>query len=157
MLQKLTNIVMTTRKDFQAVSGNPHFSTSHPYRHPTRRVLLIDDEAPLRRVTQLTLKITAGWEVWGAASGKEGVQQAELEQPDVILLDLMMPDVDGLSTLKMLQDNPKTQPIPIILLTAKLQTNPQLKLQYSAIKAVLVKPFDPTTLAQEIKKTLNWI
>nr|OEJ75685.1 two-component system response regulator [Desertifilum tharense IPPAS B-1220] len=118
---------------------------------------MIDDEAPLRRVTQLTLKITAGWEVWGAASGKEGVQQAELEQPDVILLDLMMPDVDGLSTLKMLQDNPKTQPIPIILLTAKLQTNPQLKLQYSAIKAVLVKPFDPTTLAQEIKKTLNWI
>ncbi|NJR65694.1 MAG: response regulator [Leptolyngbyaceae cyanobacterium CRU_2_3] len=122
----------------------------------TKRILLIDDEAPLRRVTQLTLKITAGWQVLTAASGSEGLHQAELEQPDAILLDLMMPEMDGLVTLKKLRENPTTQHIPVILLTAKVQAIPQLQFQQLGITAVLIKPFEPEHLVEQIKTALVW-
>jgi CheY-like chemotaxis protein len=122
----------------------------------TKRILLIDDEAPLRRVTQLTLKITAGWEVLTASSGLEGLNQAELEQPDAILLDLMMPEMDGIVTLKELRKNPATQHIPVILLTAKVQVNAQLQLQQLRVSAVLIKPFDPEHLVGQIKTALLW-
>lgn len=122
----------------------------------TKQVLLIDDEAPLRRVTQLTLKITSDWDVLAVGSGEEGLRQAELKQPDVILLDLMMPEMDGIATLNKLRENPATQHLPVILLTAKAQTMSQLQLQQLAVTAVFVKPFDPISLVQQIKQALGW-
>ena len=86
-----------------------------------KRLLLIDDEPTLRRITQLTLEKLAQWEVLTASSGQEGLRKAKTEQPDAILLDLMIPGMDGLETLVELRRDPSTQGIPVILLTAKVQ------------------------------------
>jgi CheY-like chemotaxis protein len=122
----------------------------------TKLVLMIDDEAPLRRIAQLTLRIIAGWKVLAVGSGQEGLKQAEAKQPDVILLDLMMPDIDGIATLYRLQENPKTQHIPVIILTAKVQALYQFQYEQINVAAVLIKPFEPMTLVQQIKDILDW-
>lgn len=122
----------------------------------TKRILIIDDEERVSRVIQLTLKITAAWEVLTATSGYEGLIKAEIEQPDVILLDLMMPDIDGLATLAELRKNPATRQIPVILLTAKIQVMPQNQLAELGVLAVLVKPFDPIKLATQIAQICSW-
>jgi CheY-like chemotaxis protein len=84
-----------------------------------RRVLLVDDEDDIREVAQVSLEMTAGWEVLTAGSGNEGLATAAAEQPDAILLDMMMPDMDGPTTFQSLRANQSTQHIPVVLLTAK--------------------------------------
>src|SRR5258708_31514126 len=84
-----------------------------------RRVVLIDDEDDIREVAQLSLELVARWDVVTASSGAEGVVRALADQPDVILLDVMMPDLDGPATFVQLQAEPPTRHIPVILLTAK--------------------------------------
>lgn len=121
-----------------------------------KRILIIDDEAALRRVIQLTLKMTAGWEVLTASSGWEGIKKAETEQPDAILLDMMMPELDGVQTLKQLRSNLATQKIPVILLTAKMQTKQQNRFEQLGATTVFNKPFDPIMLAQQIANSLEW-
>lgn len=133
------------------------FNEQHlPVNSMTKRILLIDDEAPLRRITQLTLKITANWEVIVAESGQEGLEQAEAMQPDAILLDLMMPQMDGMATLRRLQQNPTTRQIPVIILTAKAQALYQFQYEGLEATAIFIKPFDPVNLAQQIREALNW-
>ncbi len=122
----------------------------------TKLILMIDDEERLSRVIELTLKITAGWEVIIANSGRDGLQKAEAQQPDLILLDWMMPDLDGMSTLAKLKENAATNAIPVILLTAKVQLLEQINLSEEGIVAVFIKPFNPITLADEIAKACNW-
>ena len=87
-----------------------------------RRILIVDNEPSIQEVAQICLETVAGWEVSIASSGLEGLAAAEREQPDAILLDIMMPDMDGLDTFSRLQANPVTRSIPVILLTAKVQT-----------------------------------
>lgn len=91
----------------------------------TKRILIIDDEYDIRAVAQLTLKAVGGWDVSSASSGDEGLAKAADEQPDVILLDVMMPEMDGIETFHALQANPVTQSIPVILMTAKVQAAEQ--------------------------------
>lgn len=121
-----------------------------------KRILIIDDEYRIREVTKLALEMMAGWEVLLAASGEEGLSIAALENPDAILLDMMMPDMDGTVTLTKLQANSATRHIPVILLTAKVQINVQPQYTELGIRAVITKPFDPLTLANEIVEALNW-
>ncbi|MEN9204123.1 MAG: response regulator [Thermostichus sp. DG_1_6_bins_120] len=123
----------------------------------TRRVLVVDDEDDIREVAQLSLEIMAGWEVWGAPSGKEGIRIAETTRPDVILLDVMMPDMDGPTTFRQLQANPKTQDIPVILLTAKVRAR-LVKEQFlpMGVCGVITKPFDATKLADQVAETVGW-
>jgi CheY-like chemotaxis protein len=83
-----------------------------------RRILVIDDENDVREVTQLSLEILGGWTVLTARSGKEGIDTAIAEQPEAILLDVMMPEMDGPTTLQQLQANTTTRHIPVIFLTA---------------------------------------
>lgn len=118
-----------------------------------RRVLLIDDEDDIREVAQLSLEMVANWDVVTAASGAEGIVRAACDQPDAILLDLMMPDMDGRATFDGLQANPSTQHIPVILLTAKLQPRDQLA---QDVVAVISKPFDPMRLPGQIATMLGW-
>ncbi|XHX75925.1 MAG: response regulator [Stenomitos frigidus ULC029] len=91
----------------------------------SKRVLIVDDEAGIRKITQISLKAIAGWEVLTAASGQEGLAIAQAEQPDAILLDVMMPGMDGITTFQHLQTNSNTRAIPVILLTAKAQFSEQ--------------------------------
>ncbi len=121
-----------------------------------RRILIIDDEPPILRIAQLGLQIQDGWDALTATTGQQGLSLAESEQPDAILLDVMMPEFDGLAILQKLQDNPSTAPIPVIFLTAKSQAADRLKFYQAGVSGVILKPFDPTTLASQIAGFLSW-
>jgi CheY-like chemotaxis protein len=121
-----------------------------------KRILLIDDEANLVSVIQICLQKLGGWTVLTAGSGVEGLHKADTELPDAILLDVMMPDLDGLTVLGRLKANPKTQSIPVILLTAKVQSTHQDEYAQLAIAGVLAKPFNPMELAHQVAKLLDW-
>ena len=121
-----------------------------------KQILLIDDEENLVSVIKICLQKLGGWTVITAASGAEGLRHAEAFLPDAILLDVMMPDLDGLTVLRQLKENPKTQDIPVVLLTAKMQSSYQNEYAQLDIAGVLSKPFDPLKLANHIAQMLNW-
>jgi CheY-like chemotaxis protein len=121
-----------------------------------KKILVIDDESDIREVAKLCLEINSNWEVITVDSGEMGLAVATAEKPDAILLDVMMPDMDGLATLEKLQKNRKTKDIPVILLTAKVQANQKERYKILGIAAILAKPFDPVNLAGQIATILNW-
>lgn len=121
-----------------------------------KRILIIDNEQYIQEVTQICLETVAGWEVLTADSGKEGICTAEREQPDAILLDVMMPDMDGIATFEKLQQNKATQQIPVLLLTAKMQPSDRSRYLQMGIRAAIAKPFEPLDLANQITNALGW-
>jgi CheY-like chemotaxis protein len=121
-----------------------------------KKILLVDDETNLVLVIQICLEKLGGWTVITAESGAEGLVKAEMERPDAILLDVMMPDLDGFTVLKRLKANPVTQTIPVILLTAKVQSSHHNEYTQLDIAGVLVKPFNPMELANHVAKLLDW-
>ncbi len=121
-----------------------------------QHVLLVDDEIDIRTVVQATLELVGNMKVSLASSGAEGLQKAEVEQPDAILLDVMLPDMDGVTTLKQLQENPKTCHIPVIFLTAKARSTNQGHFADLGAVATITKPFDPVTLSDQISEALGW-
>jgi CheY-like chemotaxis protein len=121
-----------------------------------KRILLIDDEDDIREVAQLCLETMGFWEVITAASGREGLAMAEAEQPDAIILDVMMPDIDGPTTFQKLQANSTTNQIPVLLLTAKVQASEQRRFAELGVTGVLTKPFDPMMLATQVAEALGW-
>ncbi len=125
-------------------------------RMTTRCILVIDDEADIREIAKASLQITKNWHVLTAASGTEGLSIAQTQQPDAILLDVMMPEVDGLKTLQLLKNDPTTQQIPVILLTATVKVATQREYAQLGARAVLIKPFDPGILATQIESALEW-
>jgi CheY-like chemotaxis protein len=121
-----------------------------------RKILIIDDEDDIREVAALSLEATAGWQILTASSGAEGMAIAALEKPDAILMDVMMPEVDGPTTFGRMQQHPVIVGIPVLLLTAKVQGVDQRRFANLGVTAVLFKPFDPLTLAQQIAEALGW-
>jgi CheY-like chemotaxis protein len=121
-----------------------------------RKVLIIDDEDDIRQVAALSLESVAGWEVILANSGAQGLARAIEHQPDAILLDVMMPGMDGPTTFRELRANPATARIPVLLLTAKVQSTDQRRFADLGVEAVLFKPFDPLTLSDQIAGILGW-
>jgi CheY-like chemotaxis protein len=119
-------------------------------------VLIIDDEDDIREVAALSLETVAGWQVYMANSGTQGLARAIEHQPDAILLDVMMPGMDGPSTFRELRKNPATAHIPVLLLTAKVQSTDQRRFADLGVQAILFKPFDPLTLSDQIAKVLGW-
>ncbi|HEX4758115.1 MAG TPA: response regulator [Terracidiphilus sp.] len=120
------------------------------------KVLIIDDEDDIREVAALSLESVAGWEVITASSGSQGLARALEHQPDAILLDVMMPGMDGPTTFRELRKNPATAKIPVLLLTAKVQSSDQRRFADLGVEAVLFKPFDPLTLSDQIAGVLGW-
>lgn len=121
-----------------------------------RRVLVIDDEEAIQQVIEACLVELGNWVVLTASSGKEGLQMAQTHQPDGILLDISMPDMDGFETLKRLQSDVKTQKIPVALLTAKVQPEDHEQFAQLKIAAVIVKPFDPLNLVNQVADAFGW-
>lgn len=122
----------------------------------TKRILVVDDEASIREVVQLCLQRLGGWKVWTAASGREALQQAQAEPPDAIVLDVMMPEMDGFAFLQRLRADPTTQPIPVVLLTANSYLpDPQLFPQLGIVLTI-PKPFQPLDLVQQIAQVMGW-
>ena len=118
-------------------------------------ILVVDDEQDVRALIQLGLEMQAGWKVINASSGEEAISIATSEQPDVILLDLMMPDMDGRTTLQRLKNNPQTQKIPVILMTAKGKYSVEESFANLDLAAIFTKPLRPLNLAREISEVLD--
>ncbi|HCV29263.1 MAG TPA: two-component system response regulator [Microcoleaceae bacterium UBA9251] len=121
-----------------------------------KRILVIDDAEDIREVAQISLQVVGGWEVLTASSGQEGVAKAIAEQPDAILLDVMMPDQDGPTTFQQLQANSATQHIPVILLTAKALASDRQMFADLGVASVIAKPFEPMYLAGQVAQILGW-
>src|SRR5580658_2029611 len=119
------------------------------------KVLIIDDEDDTRQICSMSLGLIGGDEVFEAASGPEGLALAADRQPDVIILDLIMPEMDGAETLQKLRQNPQTAGIPVIFLTVKGMFSEFERLKALGALAVLTKPFDPTQLSTQIQGILN--
>jgi CheY-like chemotaxis protein len=121
-----------------------------------KRILIVDDEDDIREVAQVSLELVGGYEVMTASSGRAGLERARGSQPDAILLDVMMPDMDGPATLVELRADPTTSHIPVVFLTAKTQTAERQKLGQLGAAGILTKPFDPMQLAADVAAALHW-
>ena len=122
----------------------------------SRRVLVVDDDDMLREVAKVSLEMVGGWTVSTAGSGQEALQVALADQPDALLLDVMMPGMDGPSTVVALRQEPATREIPIIFLTAKVGGEGHAGWDHLDVVGVIPKPFDPMTLPAEVSRLLGW-
>jgi CheY-like chemotaxis protein len=121
-----------------------------------KRILMIDDEDDIREIAKISLEMVGGWEVLVARSGAEGLAKAQAETPDAILLDVMMPEMDGPTTFRKLQEDPVTQKIPVILMTAKVQAADRQRFNKLGVTSVIAKPFDPMQLPSQVSAALGW-
>ena len=122
----------------------------------TKQILIIDDEAHVREVVQTCLETLGGWNVLPASSSWDGLLKAQTEQPDVILLDVMMPEMDGFSFLRQLQSNTVTRHIPVILLTAIAYQFNRQQLAQLGVRTAIAKPFNPVLLTHQIARAVGW-
>lgn len=120
----------------------------------TRHVLVIDDEPDIREITQLALERLAGWNVATAADGATGVELVRAEQPEAVLLDVMMPGLDGEATARAIRAQAATRDVPIVLMSAA--TDIPAWAGELRIAGLVAKPFDPTTLADDVRACLGW-
>ena len=123
---------------------------------PRKRILIIDDDESIQTVVQLGIQMVVDWEVLVASSGMQGIKTACDQKPDAILLDVMMPDMDGIATLKAIQANSETAQIPVIFLTAKAQTSERRQFNDLRVNGVITKPFNSLDLPDIITKILDW-
>lgn len=121
-----------------------------------RRVLVVDDDDAARQVAVESLRTMAGWDVVEAYCGAQAIESATQHQPDAILLDVMMPAMDGPAMLAKLRAVRATSHIPIILLTAKVQAIHDGSLAHLPVAAILPKPYDPRHLATQVAEALGW-
>ena len=117
-------------------------------------VLLVDDEPDIRRIGQLALQRVAKWDVRLASSGPEALELAAERAPDLVLLDVMMPGMDGPTTLTNLRALGGLGKTPVIFMTAKVQRHEVDRYLALGAAGVIAKPFDPMSLAKEIQELL---
>ncbi len=111
------------------------------------RILHVDDEPDIREIVDMSLALNPDFEVRACASGAEGVAAAAEWSPMIILLDVMMPGMDGPATLTQLRKNAQTADIPVLFMTARAQTREIERFIALGAQGVIAKPFDPMTLA----------
>ena len=121
-----------------------------------KRVLLVDDEDDIREVARVSLEMVGGFEVVTASCGTEAIEMARQERPDAILLDVMMPDMDGPTTYGKLQDEASLKDIPVVFLTAKVQATDNQQFDEIGVAGVIAKPFDPMKLSEQLGYLLGW-
>jgi two-component system, OmpR family, response regulator len=116
-----------------------------------RKILYVEDEPNIQAVARMALEEIGGFTVETASSGVEGLAAAAKFLPDLILLDAMMPGLDGFGTFRALRQDPKLRRIPVVFMTAKVQSHEVSSYLELGALAVIPKPFDPTTLSDEIR------
>lgn len=121
-----------------------------------QKVLIIDDEEDIRELARISLERVGGLEVVAAASGPEGLELAAAEQPDAIVLDAMMPGMDGPETLTKLKADSATEQIPVVFLTGSVQEIERDRFKSLGAVGILPKPFDPMRLADDLRSCLGW-
>ena len=122
----------------------------------TKTILIVDDEDDARAIAVLALQMKTDWTLLQASSVRQALTIAKAQQPDAILLDMMMPEMDGRAALHQLRAEPSTRTLPVILVTAKVQPLSQTGIDPEQVSAVFTKPFRPLALADEIRAALDW-
>ena len=118
------------------------------------KVLVVDDEVNITQILEFSIG-SEGFEVITAQNGEEAIERARREQPDLIILDIMMPKIDGYEACRILKANPLTRNIPVVLLTAKgRDIDRRLGLEVGATDYI-VKPFSPSKLVERIHRLLS--
>ena len=120
-----------------------------------KTVLLVDDDQNIRFVAQMSLEGLTNWEVIAAESGEDALKKVDEKTPDVILLDMMMPGMDGPTTFAKLKEKPSLSKVPVIFMTAKVQTHEIESYRHLGAAGVITKPFDPMGLADEIRQIVS--
>ena len=120
---------------------------------PTGTVLVVDDDPVIVNLLQVNFEIE-GYDVLAATGGEAGLAQARLGHPDVIVLDVMMPGIDGLEVARRLRADPETASIPIILLSAKAQTT-DIQAGLSVADEYVTKPFEPLELLERVNSVVS--
>ncbi len=120
--------------------------------NPLNSILYVEDEPDIRMVAQMALQAVGGFTVTACASGQEALSAAPTANADLLLLDVMMPGMDGPSTLKALRELPATAKTPVIFMTAKVQAAEVAVYKALGAIEVIPKPFDPMELAAQIKQ-----
>lgn len=118
---------------------------------PLRRVLAVDDDPDILAVVGLALRTLGGLDVVTAPSGTDALALLAKEQFDLVLLDVMMPGIDGLETLQAIRENPATCHLPVVLMTARVKLYEHGAEQPAGVLAVIPKPFDPVTLPRKLQ------
>ena len=116
-----------------------------------QRILYVEDDPDIRAVAKLVLELDGGFEVAVCASGREAVSRARNFAPDLIMLDVMMPEMDGPTTLVELRGIPELRAIPAVYMTARTQPAEIDQLLRLGAKGVIAKPFDPMTLVDQVR------
>jgi len=135
-------------------TGTPHAESGKSKTLPgtLERVLYVEDDPDIRAIAELALEVVGGLDIRSCSSGVDAMLAAAVFKPDLLLLDVMMPNMDGPTTLAQLRKLPHTELTPVIFMTAKVQAAEVA--QYLALGAlgVIPKPFDPMTLADELRQ-----
>lgn len=116
-----------------------------------KKILYVDDENDIREVAQMSLELESGFVVRACSSGAGALVEAAHWRPDIILLDVMMPEMDGPETLRRLQRDPTTADIAVVFITARTQTHEVEHYKSLGAAGIIAKPFDPMTLAEKVK------
>lgn len=119
------------------------------------RILYVEDDADIRTIAQIALESLGGFELLVCESGREAVERAASFEPDLILLDVMMPGMDGPTTLGELRLRKDLASVPAVFMTAKVQPAEMKRYRELGAAGVIVKPFDPMTLADEVRRIWN--
>jgi CheY-like chemotaxis protein len=122
----------------------------------SQKVLIVDDEDDIRELARISLERVGGMNVVVASTGEQGLALAASERPDAILLDAMMPGMDGPQTLERLKADGTTAAIPVVFLTGSVQGAERDRFKSLGALEVLAKPFDPMRLADELRRCLGW-
>lgn len=122
----------------------------------TKRILLVNDEVHLREIVQTCLETLGGWQVIATSSVQQDIQAAQGSNVDAIILDVVAPEVDGLGLLQRLRLEPRSQSVPVILLTAKTYWMTAEQLSHLGVVGAIVKPFNSLLLAKQVAAILGW-
>ncbi len=120
-----------------------------------RKILLVDDDPSIRRIAQIALTSVGKFEVKVAKSGEEALSMLVDERPDVVLMDVMMPEMDGPTTFAKLRAIPNLTDLPVIFMTARIQKHELERLGILSATGVITKPFDPMYLCSQIQAILD--
>ncbi len=120
-----------------------------------KTILLADDEEPVRALVAATIRDDSRYKILEAKDGMEALEIARREKPDIILLDIMMPKMDGFEVCRQLKSDPRTSGISIIMLTALAQNTDKGKAKEVGANGYFAKPFSPTALIKKLEEVLG--
>ncbi|PZU96135.1 MAG: response regulator [Pseudanabaena sp.] len=121
-----------------------------------KTILLIDDEEYICEIVKLCLEVFSNWQPVTVPCCEEGLAAVANIRPDAILLDMIMPNMDGFAFLKILQANPEFADIPVVLLTNRVDLTEAQKIAELGVKGAIAKPFEPLQIVNQITKILKW-